>query len=62
MLLMLLSLLFVIGGACCLNVYRPDWIRLDSTTKERIDPLTEGEKTGGWMIFIGILLFVLSLI
>ena len=60
--LLFLALIFTIIGAICLNEYRPDWIELDPTTRERIDPLTDGEKTGGWFLGIGLLLFVLFFI
>lgn len=59
--LLVLSFIFVAAGALCLSAYRPEWVRIDSDTKERLDPMTEGEKTGGWLLFIGILLFVFYL-
>ena len=52
------ALLLLLIGVITAEAGKPDMWRIDNTTKERIDPLTDKERIGFTMIGIAFVMFI----
>lgn len=54
------ALVLMVVGIITAESGKPDMWRIDNTTKERLDPLTDKEKIGFTMISIGFIMLIIA--
>ena len=60
--LFVFAFILLVVGVITAEAGKPDMWRIDNTTKERIDPLTDKERIGFTMIGIALVMLIVCLI